>query len=105
MFEVDMLKVMIANNMEMYLKGKSDGITFKDVTSSDYKQIKLIAEKYNKQLKVIDMLDPVSFVNEPSETITKKVKKIFITNGKETIKINPDLLQEYMAKGYRTGRK
>jgi site-specific DNA-cytosine methylase len=56
MFEVDMLKVMIANNMEMYLKGKSDGITFKDVTSSDYKQIKLIAEKYNKQIKVIDTI-------------------------------------------------
>ena len=35
----------------------------------------------------------------------KKVKKMFVTNGKETKKIPQDEFLDYVAKGYRAGRK
>lgn len=102
-----MKKVMLANNLTSYMAGKSDGITFSNVSDSDLKTIESLAETYNKQIKIIEVSDPKSFVGKSDEIVTekKKIKKIFITNGKETIKIVPDKLQEYMALGYRTGRK
>lgn len=112
-----MLKVLIANNMDTYLLGKSDGLTFKDVSSEDFETLKSIADKYGKQLKTIEVGTPKSFVKTKSvivETVDtetpelndkRKVKKIFITNGKETIKIVPEKLPEYLSLGYKPGRK
>ena len=111
-----MIKVTIANNINTYIMGKSDGIMFTDVTKEDAKLLQELATKYGKQIRVAEIADSVDFTDIPNETNTstesedivtdkRKIKKIFITNGKETIKITPDKLTEYLAKGYRPGRK
>ena len=48
-----MKKVMLANNLTSYMAGKSDGITFSNVSDSDLKAIESLAETYNKQIKII----------------------------------------------------
>lgn len=103
-----MLKVIIANDMNSYKLGKSDGIIFTDVSQEDLSTINDLAVKYNKQVDVITLKDIKHVTETPivsSIEDKRKIKKIFINNGKETIKITPDKLPEYMAKGYRTGRK
>ena len=105
-----MFKVLIANNMKSYMLGQSDGIIFKNVSSEDVATFNDLAIKYNKQINIISYDDitetkATSNVEEVIKIDKRKVKKIFITNGKETIKITPDRLLEYKAKGYRTGRK
>lgn len=105
-----MKKFLIANKMSSYILGQSDGISFKNISDEDIEILTNIAARYNKEFKLIELKDvegtPVTS-STVSDTISdkRKIKKMFVTNGKETIKINPDLLQEYMAKGYRTGRK
>lgn len=111
-----MIRVTIANNINTYIMGKSDGLIFKDVSKEDINLLKELAERYNKQIRVSEVLEPTCFVdniestsdesdNEEVVTDKRKIKKIFITNGKETIKITPDKLTEYLSKGYRPGRK
>ena len=47
-----MLKVLIANNMDTYLLGKSDGLTFKDVSSEDFENM---LYEYNSTREVPDI--------------------------------------------------
>lgn len=99
-----MIDVFIANDMTSYKLGKSDGIIFKNVEKKDLSVFKKLAIKYNKQINIITYKD----IEEPQEESVvdkRKIKKIFITNGKETIKITPDKLHEYIFKGYHQGRK
>lgn len=104
-----MLKVLIANDLKTYVQGKSDGLIFSDVANEDIKTLKKLAETYNKQIKIIEMQDAVESISseEPKDLNSdkRKIKKIFVTNGKETIKITPDKLPEYRQKGYVQGRK
>ena len=111
-----MIKVTIANNINTYIMGKSDGIMFKDVTKEDAKVLEELATKYGKQIRITEIADPIDFIDISNESNTsteskgivtdkRKIKKVFITNGKETIKITPDKLTEYLAMGYRPGRK
>ena len=104
---------MIANNISTYLEGQSDGLIFKNVTDKDIKFLTTLAEKYNKQIRIIEVSDApnenISVVtNLETDNIIKdkrKIKKLFMTNGTETIKITPDKYAEYLAKGYHRGRK
>ena len=105
-----MIKVMIANNITTYMMGQSDGLTFKNVTDKDLQSLQSLANKYAKQIKIFELPD-IDFIKEESSTNDniiqdkRKIKKVFITNGKELIKITPDKLPEYIAKGYHQGRK
>lgn len=104
-----MIKVLIANNMETYMKGKSDGIIFTNVSDEDVNYLRKLAASYNKQIKFIELNSESTINIEESDDSTpsvdkRKIKKIFVTNGKETIKIIPEQLNEYLNKGYRPGR-
>lgn len=102
-----MIKVMLANRMDSYKAGKSDGLTFTNVEEKDLDILQKLSAKYNKEISIIRLSDISTDIKEetPIKIDKRKIKKVFITNGIKTIKITPDLLQEYMAKGYRTGRK
>ena len=105
-----MKKFLLANKMSSYILGQSDGISFKNISDEDIEILTKIATKYNKEFKLIELKDveATSVTSSGvSDTISdkRKIKKMFVTNGKETIKILPEKLPEYIGKGYRAGRK
>jgi len=109
-----MLRVTLANDLSTYFQGKSDGIIFSNVSNQDLIILKRLAETYNKQIRINELKDVVSTTNSSSTDLgvientvidKRKIKKIFINNGKETIKITPDKLKEYLELGYKLGRK
>lgn len=108
-----MLRVTLANDLSTYFQGKSDGIIFSNVSNQDLIILKRLAETYNKQIRINELKDVVT-TNSSSTNLDiientgidkRKIKKIFINNGKETIKITPDKLKEYLELGYKPGRK
>lgn len=92
--------------------GQSDGIIFKNITEEDLNTLINLARKYNKQTNVIRITD-IEVIEQPKEEVheetliidKRKIRKLFVTNGKETIKILPEELDNYIQKGYRRGRK
>ena len=103
------MRIILAKDIKAYMAGKCDGIIFQNVSKEDSYVLKNIAERYNKEIKmmedIISTYSETSIDEEPLQIVASKKKKIWINNGIEAHKINEDDLQDYLSKGYRIGKK
>ena len=109
LMEVYTMRVIFAKDVKAYMAGKCDGIIFQGVTPEDKEILANLASKYNKEIQVMEDIistyNPDSNEEEPQQLVASKKKKVWVNNGSEAHKINEDELKDYLAKGYKIGKK
>lgn len=104
------MRLLITNDVSSYWQGLCDGIQFKDVSKEDAETLKVLCEKYGKN---VDMKPDLSDTYDSLETLNDnhwerkqaKEKKVWVHNKDEAHRVNQSDLQSYLDKGFVLGKK